>query len=401
MGRNAIFLVIGFTLIFVMTGRNLSSMGTTAFLTAINYYENTQGHNIAEVGANIACNQIFLNPSWRAGYSNVSFGGGTFSVVATNVSGTNYVQMVSTATYQGSTYQEIILLQPSGFAKFGFWGGTGASAAAWETGDTVTGPMHVDATLETYGRPVFTGKVTTKTGWNNLLPPQMPYFNGGYETGISLPLPTTAFPTLDSTAKAHGYKEAGSDMYLQFNADGSVTYKITSTGTPTTVPLTTLAPNGVLEVDKGNIYIQGTLSGQVTLVANRSSGSTGGQVYVQNNMVYNNDPRVNPSSTDMLGIVSYGDVTIMDNAATTFNLMGSVYSQTGGLAVTDYTSRNAGVLNVIGGMIVQNLYATSNGGTGSARRGYNLSLQYDSRFLVSSPPSFPTTGTYEILSWWE
>lgn len=103
MGRNAIFLVMGFTLIFVMTGRNLSSMGTTAFLTAINYYENTQGHNIAEVGANIACNQIFLNPSWRAGYSNVSFGGGTFSVTATNVSGTNYVQMVSTATYQGST----------------------------------------------------------------------------------------------------------------------------------------------------------------------------------------------------------------------------------------------------------------------------------------------------------
>ncbi len=402
MGRSAIILVIGFTLIFVMTGRNLSSLGTTAFTTAINYYENTQGHNIAEAGANFACNQIFLSPNWRSGYSNVSFGGGTFTVTASPVSGSiNQVQIVSTATYQGNSFQENILLQPSGFSKFGFWGGTGASAAAWETGDTVTGPMHVDGTLETYGQPVFTGKVTTKNGWNNLLPPQLPQFQGGYQTGVSLPLPTTAFPKLDSTAVAGGYKRVGSDLYLQFNANGTVTWRNTAAGTPTTVPITTLAPNGVLEVDKGNIYVQGTMSGQLTIFANKSSGSTGGQVFVQNDLVYATDPRVNPASTDMLGIVAMGDVTLLDNGASTFNMMASTYSQAGGLAVQNYNSRNSGVLNVIGGMIVQNLYATSNGATGASRRGYNLSLQYDTRFLVSSPPSFPSTGSYEILSWWE
>lgn len=401
MGRNAIFLVTGFTLVFLMTGRNLSNVGTQAFKTAINYYENTSIHNIAEAGANFACNQIFLVGNWRTGYPNIPFSGGTFTVTVTPISGTNYLQIVSTASYLGSTYSIKILLQPSSFAKFAFWGGSGAAAAAWETGDTVTGPMHVEGTLKTYGQPVFQGKVTTKTGLTKSGSPAKPLFNGGYETGVSIPLPTTAFSSLDSVASNGGHKQTGADLYLRFLPNGDVLWKTSPTGAETQVALTTFAPNGIIEVDKANIYIQGTVSGKVSLVANRSSGTAGGRVFIQNDLVYDADPRIDPSSTDMLGIISKGDIQIMDNGATSFNVMASMYSEGGGMSVENGTSRPAGVLTVVGGMIVKNLYATSNGASGTLRKGYNLSLQYDQRFLTDNPPNFPTTSNYEILSWLE
>ena len=76
MGRNAIYLVIGFTFVFLMSSRNLSTVSTEAFKNAIQYYETAVGHNIAQAGANFACNQIFLQPNWRDGYTNVGFAGG-------------------------------------------------------------------------------------------------------------------------------------------------------------------------------------------------------------------------------------------------------------------------------------------------------------------------------------
>ena len=62
---------------------------------------------------------------------------------------------------------------------------------------------------------------------------------------------------------------------------------------------------------------------------------------------------------------------------------------------------SAGVLSIFGGMMVEKLYATSNGASGSARKGYNLSLHFDERFSNDSPDNFPSTGCYEILSWFE
>jgi len=401
MGRSSIFLVMGFTLVFLMTGRNLSNVSTEAFKTAINYYENTSIHNIAEAGANFACNQVFLVGNWNTGYSNIPFAGGTFSVTVTPVSGTKNIQIVSTATLDGSTYSIKILLQPSSFAKFGFWGGSGAAAAAWETGDTVTGPMHVEGTLKTFGEPVFQGKVTTKTGLTKSGSPATPHFNGGYETGVSIPLPTATFPTLDSIASNGGYKQVGTDLYLTFLPNGRLLWKTSPTGTVTEVELTAFAPNGIIEVDKANIYVQGTVKGKASIVANRSSGTTGGLVFIENDLVYAADPRIDPSSTDMLGIISKGDIQIKDNGATSFNVMASMFSEGGGMSVQNGTSRPAGTLTVVGGMIVKNLYGTSNGASGSARRGYNLSLQYDQRFLTDNPPQFPTTSNYEILSWLE
>jgi hypothetical protein len=103
----------------------------------------------------------------------------------------------------------------------------------------------------------------------------------------------------------------------------------------------------------------------------------------------------------MVGIIAYGDLTVKDNSATYFNLAGSLYSYTGGLAVENGTSRPPGTLSLLGGMIVEQLYATSNGASGSSRKGYNLSVKYDTRFATNATPAYPATGSYEIVSWYE
>ena len=80
MGRNAIYLAIGFTILCLMSGLNLSRVSVDAFSNAISYQETTNIHNIAQAGTNFACNQLFTTPNWRTGFQNVPFGGGTFTV---------------------------------------------------------------------------------------------------------------------------------------------------------------------------------------------------------------------------------------------------------------------------------------------------------------------------------
>ena len=85
MGRNAIYLAIGFTILCLLSGLNLSRVSVGAFSNAIAYQENSNLLNIAETGTNFAANQLFTTPNWRTGFQNVPFGGGTFSVAVNMV----------------------------------------------------------------------------------------------------------------------------------------------------------------------------------------------------------------------------------------------------------------------------------------------------------------------------
>jgi hypothetical protein len=408
MGRVSVLLVIGTSFMFLFVNRNLNDVGLEALRNAINYYENTMRYNVAVAGANFSCSEIFRAPNWRTGFNNISFNGGTFSVSVTDLGVSNRVQILSTGTYEGVTQTVTVVLQPSYFSKFGYYGGTHASSAAWETGDTVAGPNHTQGTLYTTGSPVFLGKTTSKTGLVQIGAGN-PQFVGGYETGVSLPMPNN-YNNIDSAAVVAGHKYTGGNLYLHFISDGTV--KVIYSGTVLTYPInwtpvapvavSTLTSNGVVNVLNGNLYVEGVVNGRVTLAATRSSsGGSNGNITIMNDLTYANNPVANPNSTDLAGLVSYGDITVRDNSATSFKVQGSLYSYTGGFAVENYNSRPSGVLSLLGGFIVDALYATSNGGSGASRRGYNLSVKYDDRLAATAPPAFPATGNYEIVSWLE
>jgi hypothetical protein len=394
-------MVIGFSAIMLFTGKNLSGVGIEALDNSLQYFENTQRYAIAVAAANMVCSKVWETPSFSTSYNNIKYNGGTFSTSVSSIGG-GMIRIDASGTYAGKSQTVSITMKPSRFSKFAYYGGTSASAAAWETGDTIGGPSHTQGKLKTFGSPVFMGKATAKTGITMTGSPKNPQFIGGFESGVDIPMPAnTSYNNIISAATSGGKLQTGGTLYLKFNNDGTVSWKTSAAGVVTTQSLSSYAPNGVIAVDKGSLFIEGTLDGRVTVASLRSSGSTGGTTTILNSMVMKDNPKTNPASNDMLGIVSYGDITVANNLATQFDIQATMYSYTGGLAVEHGTSRPAGNLSVHGGMIVERLYATSNGASGSSRKGYNLILRFDERMYNDSPDYFPATGKYEILSWYE
>ncbi|HTY10602.1 MAG TPA: hypothetical protein VMF88_05985 [Bacteroidota bacterium] len=409
MGRNAIYLAIGFTTLCLMTGLNLSRVSLDAFSNAITYQENSNILNIAETGANFACNQLFTTPNWRTGFQNVPFGGGTFTVtvnMVVNGTDSSRIQVISAATYQGLKDTIKILLQPSLFSKFAYFSDNEPSSISWTTGDTVWGPYHSNTSLYVSGNPVFNGKATAQGGVVKNSNPSNPVFNGGFQSGVSITMPSD-LSALQGKAQQTGggfYLATSSDFYLTFNSNGTVNYRLGTSGSWTTQTLTAFAgTNKVVVINGGNIHVKGILNGQVTIAA-LSSNSNNGQVWIDSSVAYNSNPVNNPASTDMLGICATNNIEIAsnsnnNNSSRGVTIQGSLFSLKGGFGADSATTKvPSGSIHLLGGVSQAVRQAV---GVVGGTHGYLKSYYYDNRFLVSAPPCFPTTGSYEVLEWWE
>ena len=413
MGRQALIMVVAYSLIFLLTGAMMSNATVDAFNNAMAYSDTGTLQNIAIAGANMAANYVFINKpgiagnAWWNGWTTpISLAGGTFTVRMDSVQDMfgkwGRIQMTTTAYYGDSTYQVVVLFNPSQFSKFALYAGS-MSGVYFEPSDSVFGPCHIESTLN-YGNPAggtqaygayFGGKVTTKSGIAALTnPAKLPTFAGGLQNGVSIPL---SLNTAQLVAQAGGNIFNGGNLYLTLK-DDSVSYSTSgwTTGV-TTKAISQIAPNGVIAIDKGTLYVKGELSKPLTVASLRSSGSSGGTVTVKDNVTYKTDPRTDPNCSAMLGIVAYSTVMIDTTSHNNFTVQGSMYSQTDGVQVKNYSTRPRGELYVLGGWCGTQIYATSNGTTA----GLPVNVTYDERFRVESPPYFPGTNTYQVLSWYE
>jgi len=417
MGKSALILVIGTILLFLRTGKDLSDTSVQAYDNAMDYYEGAISRNIAISGANLAANYIFLNPPnmngnpWWNGYTSpISFGGGTFTASVDSTSsidpltGERRLTMRCVSTYRDSTSTVRVILRPSSFAKFALYAGTSAAAVYWATGDsTLGGPVHVEGTLKTHGTPYFGGKVTTLNGVDSTSWSGHPIFNAGVENGVSVPI-NKDFSSLISKAASGGRTFSGNnDVYLKFAGDSIKFHQGVAAAPDTTMLASAFSSNGaiVLKNSTGIIHIQGTVKGQYTVGAVDTNGSSRGKVDIENNITYNTDPRTDPTSTDMLGIVANSDITIMDHHTTNGNnvtVMASLFSYRSTVQVENLSTRPLGILTTLGGWTVQDLAATTDSGIS---HGLSVRIVYDDRLRTRSPPYYPTTKTYEILAWYE
>ena len=79
MGKLSLFLVLGFSILYMMLGNNSSKLSTQTVENMADYHAKTIAHTIAVSGTNLACNQLFLDGNWNAGYSDVNFENGSFT----------------------------------------------------------------------------------------------------------------------------------------------------------------------------------------------------------------------------------------------------------------------------------------------------------------------------------
>jgi hypothetical protein len=403
MGRSALIMVLGFTTALLMIGSNITKVSDAAMENYMYYNNSAMAHSLAGAGMNLASRAIFENPLWRAGFSNKSFGGGTFSVQVEDL-GNNQVKMTSTGTFAGVTSVVACVLQPSSFSKFNYYSVTDQNGY-WVGGDTIWGPFHCNNTLNVAqtngGSAVFMQKATSLNGINNYQGQAHPVFKGGYDSGVNVTLPSDLTP-LRTSAQTGGKYVNGGKLWVQLNADGTVTWKVGGSswggGGWTTESISSFARNGAVWCHGQDVHVKGTLHGQLTI-------GSGAQIWIDDDVTYAADPRYGPSS-DMLGLVAEGKLYISDvpaNHNNDFTLMASVFSRTDGLWAENYSTRPVeGKMTTVGGMI-QNI-----GGYTGVFSGNSIihgflpgGTYYDDRLMNAAPPFFPTTGNFEVVSWFE
>lgn len=354
----------------------------------------------------------------------------------------NMITILAEGTYDGETALVAVELLPSKFSKFAYYSANEPSNIWWTSGDTVWGPMHVQGKLRVANSPVFYGKVSSQTGieemgghweyievggywtwervrvgrrweWQRVYVPQYewqwisgadPKFYGGYESGVDLPLPPNGVTDVQSAASLGGFEFSGQDtVLLQFKGD-SLNYKFSAADpTGTTVLTKDLAPNGAIFADESVVRLSGTMSGKFTLGVGGKRNQGKGMLYFDDDIVYQSNP-LTGNSQDLLGIVVENEAIITDNSANSndINIHASVYVQDGGFGAENYSSRtNSGSINLIGGIIQNQRRAVGTFSGNTILSGFNKKYRYDNRLLRISPPFFPGTGQYEIVSWYE
>lgn len=402
MGRTSIYMVIAMTAIFLFFGRSMSTVATESIVNSIIYYENTQRYNIAVAGANLACNQIFIDKTWRTGFTNMAFNGGIINVDVYD-SSSGKVMVTSTGNFQATTHTVKVLLSPSTFSKFAMYSGNVSAAAKLRDGDTVDGAIHFNNKLVTSGSPVFKEKATmgalqTTAG--------SPIFLGGYQSGVNIPFPNykPSADAINAAANLGGKYQNGGELWLDFLSNGTVKFKA-SAGAAWSAPvaLTTYAPNGFICINNGALHVQGTLNGRISIASSVTTGTTPtasiGSTFIDGNLRYATDPLTNPASTDMLGLVSAGDLSFQ---VLPIRVDGSLFTDknaTLGPGLSNDSPMKQ--IKIVGSFMTREINSTDFG-TGS-NKGANFYMKYDNRIETIPPANFPypATASFEVLSWFE
>ena len=414
-GRGSLFLVLGFSIIFMVAGRNFNSVATQTIDNYNKYFYKTQCRYLANTGVNVINNKLWKNAALPDQTYTFSFAGGTIvdSLVTTDAV-RNIKKIVSTGTItlgDGTVYSSTtkVIVQPSLFSKFAYFSNDetpGGTTIYWTTKDTVFGPMHTNDNLNVSGNPVFEGDVSIGGSLKKANSSDQPQFWSNFENNVQISIPDTGVSHVSRYASGGAQFTGHSLVYFEFRGD-SVRYRSATSGTGSTWTYklaSTFAPNGVIYFQNAEVHVLGTVKGRYSLAVDGTTGNQG-SFYIDDNIVYNTDPQTNPNSTDMLGLLALNNVWITDNTANNnnVNIDAAIYCQTGSFGAQDYSTRPAaGFINLVGGITQATRGAVGTiGYNGSIATGFSKRYRYDNRLLSTYPPYYVGCGSYEIVSWFE
>lgn len=333
---------------------------------------------------------------------------GTFEVTVQQLSAGVFptYKLISVGTYKNATKTLTLIVRSISYSRYIYLTDTelrGGTTPIWFIqGDTIRGPLHTNGQLNISENPVFEGPVSSVSNsikyYHGSSPPDNPDFRESLTLSapnITLPTNTDILASLKtSSQQSNGlYFKGDSTVTLLSNGtmnitnDGSKQTGVANAGKKWTNHNVPVPQSGAFFVDNGNLNLSGILSGQLT-VGNQGSGK---EIYITNNILYANDPRTNPSSTDLLGIVSSNDVIVDDNAPYNLEIDGYILALNKSFYVEDYTTGLKGTLTLYGGVTQDERGAvgTFNSGTGNRSSGYLKDYNYDQRLADNAPAFFP------------
>jgi len=408
-----IAVLLTFSLIFVSRSFNTSRVTQR-------YNDLTLAFNLAEAGLDRGLGWLRNQPVPPAGvapinvFINVALGQGTYSVVITPDAGNpasfiDKYTIASTATVRGTSRTLINDVQVDSFARYIYFSNVenfnSTNVWFWDL-DALNGRVQTNAHFNIAGRPLFDGAVASADTYirfynngsniNVSGPSNLPFDNPDFRQGIDFGAPRITMPSraldLRGAAAAGGYNPNGNTTIV-LNCDGTMN----TTNGGTTVNNRPLPANGAIFVRNGNLTVSGCMNGQLAMGAERD-------IIINNNIVYADDPRTNPSSDDILGLVAERDIMISSGAPFNMQIDATVMALDTSFYVQNWASIAAkGTLSLYGGIIQKERgpVGTFNWNTRTKVSGYSKNYRYDNRLLTNPPPFFPTTGDYVSLSWRE
>jgi hypothetical protein len=426
MGKSVLIYVTGLSIIVASVLYTINERTGESFDTFTIYYASTMSHSIATAGANIATQACLDNSAYETNAIDQSFGGGLYSSIIQRATDSTRISTYSQFPIGSTVMRDTIVavLKRTNFSKYGWFteseknGYVGCpyfGGSDWKiTGDSVFGPAHTNSKFNLAGTPYFNDKITATTAptLQSMNGVQAPVYNAGYQWGISVTRPISNLTNLLNTSQTLGglITNSGNDVALRFISNGTVSIRIpptTGSVRNDTVPLATIAPAGIIVTNGGDVRVQGTYSGQVTVVALKGSTTNKGNVWIDGSgIVAADNPRTNPLSNDMMGIVAEQSTYISrDDTRTTtstVNVQASVYCHNGELTAQQFWQIGKhGRVNLYGGVTQKTAGSLGVFNSSGIQNGFFYSIRHDTRFLTSAPPQFPASSKYELASWLE
>jgi len=412
MGKASIIYVLGLSFIVSYGLLNINAAGTDAVDNFAVYYGRTMAHEIAGSGANIACADVFRDPAYNTPYDNIDFRGGMMNVRFVELGNRKRVISIGSIVvgHRVESDTVVVELRNSSLARYAwftnFEANKGGQVTSWSTGDTAFGPIHTNDKFNINGSPVFMKKATA---WQSAVPAKnTALWAGAYQWGIKVPYPANLDPFVNAASDpSNGRAITGADAFLEFNTAGTVTLEVPSQGIDTTFgSAKLLTQNGAFAVKGANLYVKGTMTGDLAIGAVAQAG-LGGNVYITGDIRYKDNPRVNPSSKDRLVIYSENDIVVTyddSHAADYSNRMvdASVFTLKGAFEVQDAKSyAPRGTLSVFGAMMQYYRGEIGKVVGNSLRAGYSKNFRYDERLANDPPLYYPSAGRYTLFAWRE
>jgi hypothetical protein len=174
--------------------------------------------------------------------------------------------------------------------------------------------------------------------------------------------------------------------------------------TETTLGTYTIPSTCGLIFVEDNTWIEGTISGKVTLVVASTDASVDVSAYLRGNIVY-----ATGSGTDGFSLIAERNVLITPDSPQDMTLNGIFIAQAGAFGRNLYDCPSSyepnGTLTILGTTVSNKRTGTKwlNGCGSGSNAGYSTRIDAFDRQMVTSPPPFtPTTSSdYQFVEWRE
>jgi hypothetical protein len=394
MGKALLIIVLGFATIFSGIMFKITSNQQRSSRAIVEQYEKWIAQNVSESVTNVAISKLYQPPvlSWQSGFSSLSFNGASYSVSITNITTDSTteakkIQVTTVATYENESDTTIAVLMQPAYSYYSYFANRWLSSLVYDTGDTLTGPIHSNEFIQISNSPVFLAKVSSdETTYQGVTAPD-PKFYGGLELGTqTIPLPNLT--ALIDSANAGGDVHA-SEVWLQFNG---TTYDVFYDPYITLDVTNNLSDyNGtIMTTGLQNIHVKGVVDGQVTVLSDQD-------IFIEEDIVYANDPRVNPNSDDFLGLIASHRIEIPDNGTMNLEIHAAMVANEQ-FRVENYDLGLArGTLTILGSLVVEQDGPSGTYTSGTLVTGFDRIHIYDSRLRDKTPPYFPRLDRVEML----